>query len=56
MKRGICFSAVGGKSSRRSNWGRKSMKERRAHEEVRDEMKRKLGAVGREIERSNRSQ
>ena len=29
------------------------MKEKRAHEEVRDEMKRKLGAMGREIERSN---
>lgn len=51
MKRGICFTAVGDKVAEGITEDRKSMKERRAHKEMRDEMKKKLGAIVRDKEK-----
>lgn len=40
MKRGICFTAVGDKMVERVTEDRQSLKGRRAHKEMRDEMKK----------------
>lgn len=49
MKRGICFTAVGDKAAEGITDDRKSMEERRRHREMRDEMKKKSGAMVMEI-------
>lgn len=53
MKRGICFTAVGDKAAEGITDDRKSMEERRRHREMRDEMKKKSGAMVMEIVRNN---